>query len=97
MVSPPDVDSFVYATEVQERYEDKKNECALFRQESSLSVLSRSRIRGHIDIPDTLSNGNYRMTAIKKYMPYSMLVESKIAEQYSKMSNNIQSTYFVEI
>ena len=62
-----------------------------------MSSLSRSRIRGQIDIPDTLKNGNYRMTAIKKYMPYSMLVESKITEQYSKMSNDQQSSYFVEI
>lgn len=82
MVSPPDIDSFVYATEVQERYESKKGEDILLRQESSLSVLSRSRMRANIDIPDTLSNGNYRMTAIKKYMPYSMLVETKIEEQY---------------
>jgi hypothetical protein len=52
----------------------------ILRQESSLSVLSRSRIRAAIDIPDTLKNGNYRMTAIKKYMPFSMLVESKIQE-----------------
>jgi hypothetical protein len=82
MVSPPDIDSFVYATEVQERYEAKMGDGVLLRQESSLSVLSRSRIRAAIDIPDTLKNGNYRMTAIKKYMPYSMLVESKIQEQY---------------
>ena len=37
------------------------------------------------------------MTAIKKYMPYSMLVESKISEQFEKMSNDQSSSYFVEI
>lgn len=98
MVSPPDIDSFVYATEVQERYEDKKgNDDTLFRQESSLSALSRSRIRSKIDIPDTLKNGNYRMTAIKKYLPYSILVESKISEQFAKMSEATHASYFVEI
>ena len=78
MVKAPDTDAFVYATEVQENYETKKVHDVLFRQESSLSVLSRGRIRANIDIPDTLNNLNYRMTAIKKYLPYSMLVESKI-------------------
>jgi hypothetical protein len=97
MVSPPDIDSFVYATEVQERYESKIGEDILMRQESSLSVLSRSRIRAQIDMPDTLSNGNYRMTAIKKFLPYSMLVESKIEEQYPLMMNDKTAAYFFEV
>jgi hypothetical protein len=87
MVCPPDVDGFVYATEVQEKYENRhKDDDIIQRQESSLSVLSRSRIRADITIPDTLRNANFRMTAIKKTQPYSQLVQSKIYEQYPNMS-----------
>jgi diphosphate-dependent phosphofructokinase len=68
MVSPPDVDAFVYATEVQEKYENRhQDDDIIQRQESSLSVLSRSRIRAAVTVPDTLGNANFRMTAIKKY------------------------------
>ena len=75
MVSPPDVDAFVYATEVQKKYEARQqDDDTLLRQASGLSVLSRSRVRAEITIPDTLKNANYRMTAIKKYQPYSQLV-----------------------
>jgi len=47
MVKDPDIDMFVYTTDIQERYEGRiRGANVLFKQESSLSVLSRSRIRG---------------------------------------------------
>lgn len=44
---------------------------ALFKQESSLSELSRSRIKDTLPIPQTLVNANYRINAIKRYTPFS--------------------------
>jgi hypothetical protein len=52
----------------------------LFRQESSLSVLSRSRIKADTVIPDSFAKANYVVTGIKKFSPYSQLVETKIQE-----------------
>jgi len=72
MVKDPDIDMFVYTTDVQERYEGQhRGEDVLFRQESSLSVLSRARIRGEVVIPETLSRGKYKMSVLKRYIPYS--------------------------
>ena len=68
MVRDPDIDLFVYATEEQEKYESRNvDEVVLFRQGSSLSALSRSRIRAPITIPNVLKNSNYRVVCIKNY------------------------------
>ena len=81
MVRDPDIDMFVYSTHVQERYETRqKGEEVLFRQESSLSALSRARIRGDVEIPDCLDHGRFGLSVLKPYIPYSQLVESKIQE-----------------
>lgn len=98
MVRDPDVDTFIYATEVQEKYEQRhKANDVLFRQESSLSVFSRARIRAEVTMPNCLTKANFRMCASKKYSPYSQLVESKIAEQFKNLDGNELSSYFVEI
>jgi len=98
MVSPPDIDSFVYATDVQEKYESRtKKNNVNFRQQSSLSELSRRRIREDIDIPEALLAGNFKFVAIKRYTPYSQLVESKIEEQFVHLDKNPRCTYFTEL
>ena len=81
MVRDPDIDMFVYTTHAQERYESRhRAEEVLFRQESSLSALSRARIRGDVEIPDCLEHGRFGLSVLKRYLPYSQLVESKIQE-----------------
>ena len=83
MVKAPDIDAFVYETNVQERYESKLgilDNQFLFRQESSLSALSRARIRSNISIPKTFEKGDFRLTVSKKYTPANMLVEMKIQD-----------------
>lgn len=100
MVKDPDIENFLYSTDVQEKYESKNKKNAhtnLFRQVSQLSILSRSRIRAPITIPDTLTNGNYTLAGIKKYQPYSQLVYSKIQEQFPNTDSNMMSSNFVEI
>jgi len=62
-----------------------------------LSELSRARIREEVTIPDIFNNARYQLNAIKKYTPSSILVGSKITEQFPNMSQNIKSQYFVEI
>jgi len=37
------------------------------------------------------------MVGIKRYTPYSQLVESKISEQFSEVDKERRSTYFVEL
>jgi hypothetical protein len=72
MVRDPDLDYFIYSTDVQERYEKRlKTDTVLFKQEASLSVLSRSRIKEILPISQTLNNANFRINAIKKYTPFS--------------------------
>jgi hypothetical protein len=98
MVRDPDMDFFIYSTDVQERYEARiKTENYLFKQEASLSVVSRARIKEVLPIPDTLEAGNFRLTAIKKFTPYSQLVESKILEQFPKLNEDAYGSHFFEI
>jgi hypothetical protein len=82
MVSPPDLDAFTYETDVQERYEGRHaGDEQLFRQESSLSTLSRARIRAEpVIIPDMFIKNNFRINAIKSYNPFTPLVQQKICE-----------------
>ena len=98
MVRPPDLDSMIYETDVQERYESRHlHEDMLFKQESSLSELSRARIKAHVPIPGFLRKGTYSLMAIKKYYAESPLVNMKIKDQLPLMRNNIPSQYFVEL
>jgi len=98
MVSDPDVETFLAATEEQEKYEQQhKAGAAYFKQGSSLSLLSRSRIRQPVIIPDVLKNGKYRLSAIRKYQPYSQLVALKIREQFPRTDDSEMSTHFVEV
>ena len=62
-----------------------------------MSLLSRSRIRQPVIIPDVLKNGKYRLSAIKKYQPYSQLVNLKIREQFPRTDDSDMSTHFVEV
>jgi len=83
MVCDPEIDTFIYETDVQERYEKRvmdTNDDQLFRQESSLSALSQARIKATHDIPNFMDGGNWRLTAVKKYAPSSQLVQTKINE-----------------
>lgn len=98
MVRDPDVQAFLAATEEQELYEQQhKAGAAYFKQGSSLSLLSRSRIRQPVIIPDVLRNGKYRLSAIKKYQPHSQLVALKIREQFPRTDDSDMSTHFVEV
>jgi 6-phosphofructokinase 1 len=98
MVRDPDLQAFLAATEEQENYElQHKAGAAYFKQGSSLSVLSRSRIRQPVTIPDVLKNGKYRLSAIKRYQPYSQLVALKIREQFPRTDDSDMSTHFVEV
>ena len=98
MVSPPNLDSLKYETDVQERYENQQeDEDILFKQESSLSELSRARIRGEIAMPDCLVKGTFTISAIKSYSPFQPLVETKILEQFKNLSSLPLGTHFVEI
>lgn len=81
MVKDPEIKVFVASTDAQEKYENSVTSgTPQFKQGSSLSLLSRSRIRQPVIIPDVLKNGKFRMTAIRKYQPYSQLVQMKIRE-----------------
>lgn len=81
MVSPPDLDAMIYETDVQERYENRHlHEDILFKQESSLSELSRARIKAHVPIPEFLQKGAYGAKCIKKYVAESPLVMLKIKD-----------------
>lgn len=98
MVSPPNLDTLTYETDVQERYENRHlQEDVIFRQESSLSELSRSRIRANVEIPDFLRKGMFKASAIKKYSPDSLLVETKIQEQFPYCNSYLFSSHFVEL
>ena len=44
-----------------------------------------------------LKNGKYRITAIRKYQPYSQLVQLKIREQFPRTDDSEISTHFYEI
>jgi hypothetical protein len=55
------------------------------------------RIKQDIEIPSVLSNGNVRLNAIKKYDPKSILVGTKIQEQFPLSNSTPQGQYFVEI
>lgn len=97
MVKAPDVDAFVYETDVQERYERRHEDDVLFRQESSLSVLSRARIRAEVAVPAILRARAWRLTAIKKYSPLSQQASSHIEQEFPQMSKHRKSSYFVEV
>lgn len=98
MVKPPELDTMIYETEVQERYETRHlNEDMLFKQESSLSELSRARIKAHVPIPEFLRKGAYSCIAIKKFTAESPLVFMKMQDQFKRLSQNLNSSYFVEI
>lgn len=43
------------------------------------------------------TDGRYHLNAIKQYTPNSILVGSKITEQYPNISEDVKSKYFVEI
>lgn len=98
MVKDPDVKAFLAATATQETYEESlKSGACKFKQGSSLSLLSRSRIRQPVIIPDVLKNSKYRLSAIRKYTPYSQLVQQKIREQFPRCDDSEISTHFYEI
>jgi hypothetical protein len=98
MVSPPDLDSMIYETDVQERYENRHlHEDVLFKQETSLSELSRARIKAKVVIPEFLTKGSYTAITVKRFSAESPLVNMKIQDQLPYLSKNIYSTYFVEI
>lgn len=44
-----------------------------------------------------LKNGKYRLSAIRKYTPYSQLVQQKIREQFPRCDDSEISTHFYEI
>ena len=72
MVKDPDLDAIVYETNVQERFENQTgtgSQHFLFRQESSLSTLSRERIRAPIALPKIFNKGDFRLKVIKRYAP----------------------------
>jgi len=48
-------------------------------------------------IPDVFTAGAYRLNAVKKYIPNSILVGKKIEEQYPCIHMNSKSTYFIEL
>jgi 6-phosphofructokinase len=98
MVKAPDIDAFVYETNIQERFESRHGTGdVLFRQESGLSALSRARIRAPVRIPRALTQGDFRLTAIKRYTPANQLVQMKIGDQHPHSDANAKSTHFVEI
>lgn len=98
MVRPPNLDALIYETEVQERFENRhEHEDVVHRQETSLSELSRARIRDKIEIPSCFSKNNYQLSAVKKYTPYTPLVEAKIQEQIKNLHEEVYATHFVEI
>lgn len=81
MVKDPNVDSMLYQAEQQEKYESRaKGGNMLFRQATQLSALSQGRIRQEIEVPTVLKEGDFKLTAIKKYLPHSQLVEAKIID-----------------
>lgn len=98
MVKPPELDTMIYETEVQERYESRHlNDDVLFKQESSLSELSRARIKAPVPIPEFLRKGTYTCIAIKKFAAESPLVFMKLQDQFKRTTQNLNSTYFVEV
>ena len=98
MVKDPNLDSMIYATEQQEKYETRhQKDVALHRQTTSLSALSQGRIKQQVAVPTTLKDGNFKLTAIKRFQPHTQLVEKRILEQLMHVNGDINSTHFVEI
>ena len=98
MVKDPNLDSMVYATEQQEKYENRhQKDVALHRQTTSLSALSQGRIRQDVKIPKTLSDGVFKLTAIKRYQANTQLVEKRIHDQLMHINGEPNATHFLEI
>lgn len=62
-----------------------------------MSLLSRSRIRQPVIIPDVLKNGKYRLTGIRRFQPYSLQVAMKTYEQFPRTAEQDLSAHFIEI
>lgn len=62
-----------------------------------MSELSKARVQDTVTIPDTLEHGNFSISGIKKYKPFSQLVKAKIDEQYPNIKNEPTAQYFVEV
>lgn len=98
MVKDPNVDSMMYQAEQQEKYEARlKPGMQSMRQASQLSALSQGRMRHEVPLPQVLGSGDFKLTAIKRYLPHSQLVESKILEQFPDVHNDDHSSHFIEI
>lgn len=67
------------------------------RDETQLSVLAKERVAYKAAIPETLENGNFVASGIKKHKMYSQLVEDRIKEQLPELGNETKAKYFVEI
>jgi len=99
LVKPPPVERLVKETEEFEKYEKARKEGDPYHSKlkSVMSDLSKKRIEAKSPIPDTLEKGDFVVQGIKKYRPFSKLVDQKIKEQFVALNHDHSANYFVEI